>query len=504
MSKKIPIILIRSLDTVRGGITKASITRANVLAENFKKVIIITTLFQQNHQKVINDLKTKKILSEKVVVLNFFEDIKHKKKNFLSFLKGKEHLNIFEKNLTAIPVKNLTKGKAYRYYKNGLYIKYKRFTENNELLFIDYMNKSRHRLKREEYNLDGFLMRIRHMDNKLNKPRLDRYFDIAGNCYMTVWIDPKTGNEKNAITFQNQPKQYTNLMDLKIEWLQNTLKTIKEPVVMTEQRSLDKLIWKVSHNNIKKIGVVHANHLEESDINVNNPLKSYSTLFDNAHKYDNIVVLTKEQKQDIIKVHKLKNLKVIPHLYQHKDYNKIKRDYNRHLAVTLARFHKDKQLNESIQAFRYVVDKIPFAEYHIYGYGPEKEKLIKLINNLNLNKNVFLKEYTFKSAEVYQTAACSILTSKREGFGMVITESMAMGTPVVSYNTKYGPNDIIKDGINGYIVPFKDRKLLAEKILKIMIDDKNLKFLSKNALEIRKTFSKKKFINNWVEIINSK
>ncbi|MBT2218049.1 glycosyltransferase [Virgibacillus dakarensis] len=504
MVKRTPVIMIRSLKAERGGITRAAITRANAFAEKFDEVIIVTFLYQQYHKKIIADLKEKRLLSKKVKVLNFFEDTKPNIKRRGESRDTQKNL-IKEKGLVEFPDKRYKEEPSYRYYENGIYIKYKRFTEDGQLKFIDYMDSNRYRIKREEFNEQGLLVRTRHMDYLCNKSRMDRYFDDAGNCYMSVWLNAETGDEERTLTFSGKPNEYKNLYKCQTMWLEKTLNNIAFPTIMCEQRTLDKMLREVKHYNIKRVSVVHANHLEKPFNNIFDIKKSYTNLFKNGNKFDKIILLTKEQKKDVEKAYKdLKNICVIPHPCEQinelaKDRHKV--NCNPNLAVTLARFHKDKRLDEAIHAFKFVVNQIPEAKYYIYGYGELKKELQELIDKLNLNENVYLKDYTLNQKEVYQSAACSILTSRQEGFGMVITESMAVGTPVVSYDTKYGPKDIIEDGVDGYVVEQGNKEQLAEKIIKIMQDKKLREILSENALKVKKTFSEKKYKNSWFDLI---
>lgn len=87
---------------------------------------------------------------------------------------------------------------------------------------------------------------------------------------------------------------------------------------------------------------------------------------------------------------------------------------------------------------------------------------------------------------------------------MVLVESMAAGTPAISYDIKYGPNDIIVDGKNGFIVPNGNKKQLAQKIIKIMKEDKVYESMSKNALDVRETFSEQEYQKNWLNLIEVK
>ncbi|MGG0741583.1 glycosyltransferase [Niallia taxi] len=106
-----------------------------------------------------------------------------------------------------------------------------------------------------------------------------------------------------------------------------------------------------------------------------------------------------------------------------------------------------------------------------------------------------LKGFTDNKTEVFQKAACSIMTSKSEGFGLSILESLAAGTPVVSYNIKYGPKDMIYDDKNGYLV--KDIDELAEKVIYFMLEERKRKKLSKQTKSIFKNFGHENYKVKW-------
>ncbi|MCY8485436.1 glycosyltransferase [Bacillus atrophaeus] len=166
----------------------------------------------------------------------------------------------------------------------------------------------------------------------------------------------------------------------------------------------------------------------------------------------------------------------------------------------MSRYHKEKGLEEAINAFRKVVDVIPDARYEIYGVGEHEKYFQELIEELNLTKNIELKGFTDNKIEVYQKAACSILTSKSEGFGLTILESLAAGTPVTSYDIKYGPKDMIQDEKNGFLV--KDQNELSDKIIKVMTEEKTRIRLSKNTKSIFKGFSHKVYQKAWYKLLD--
>lgn len=498
MKNKTPIILVNSLNVDRGGVTKSALTYANLLVEECKKVYICTFLYQARHKKIIDTMYQEGLLDKRVVVLNMFEDFKPNKNNKAVTHKVKEKKYI---EFKANSKDNL----SYRYFKKGLYKKYKLFNEDGELLLIDYMTDSRQRYLREEYNSLGLVSRKRHMDLTHNKTRLDQYFDNKGACYLSIWINPKTMKEEKFYHFTKKPVQYSSINGLREKWLNTVIKYIKEPVFIIDKRDIDNLMKNIKHPNLKKIAVLHNNHYK-SPYETGAEIKpSFNFLFNNSDLFDKIVCLTERQKKDLEKEFQLKNKTVvIPHTVETiENSSKIsnKTTYTPFLAVTIARYENQKRLDEAIRAFKLVVNKIPEAKYDIYGTGGQEENLVKLIKELRLQNNVRLKGYTNDNLDKFKEASCSILTSDFEGFGRVVAESLYAGTPVVSYNTNYGPSDIVRDSIDGYIVEKGNKQELANKVIEIFENEKLHSQLSERALEVKKRFSFKQFEKNWIELL---
>lgn len=497
MEKSTPIFIFNSLNVMRGGLTKAVIERANTLAEKYNEVTFLTLKYQQNFSYIKEQLYKTNTLDERVKVVNLFDDIadfqtkklKSKKREFKVKEKG---LIEFKDDKNELP--------SYRYYENGLYRKYKRFDKNNNLLFIDYMNENRERYRRDEYNYQGFLVRSRHISSKTNNPVYDQYFDKNGSCFLSIWVN-KDKKEYRTLYFKDSPKEFDDPYELYTEWVEKKVNSYKNPFVMSDSRFTDKLVLDLKLKHGKKVAVLHNNHFKKPYDGTNGIKSTWETFIENYHKFDNIVFLTEEQKRDIEKITgEHKKSFVIPHAA--KKVNLNNKDYDPYLAVTLARYDSQKRLDESINAFSYVVKEIPEAKYHIYGFGDLKDDLAKQIKELGLEKNIKLKGFSNNPQETYQSAACSILTSDYEGFGMVITESLATGTPVISYDIKYGPKDIIRNNIDGYIVKKGDQKELASKIINVMKDKELRKRLSQNAPQVLERFSFENYKNKWFSLLN--
>lgn len=106
----------------------------------------------------------------------------------------------------------------------------------------------------------------------------------------------------------------------------------------------------------------------------------------------------------------------------------------------------------------------------ILGEGEERAKLQALIQSLSLGNDACLGGFTFNPYAYMSRAAVFALSSAWEGFGIVLVEAMACGTPVVSTDCVAGPAEILVDGKYGRLVPVGNPAALAEAILATLDD----------------------------------
>jgi len=146
------------------------------------------------------------------------------------------------------------------------------------------------------------------------------------------------------------------------------------------------------------------------------------------------------------------------------------------LALYLGRLKAYKSIEILIKAFKLVLRESPEASLVIAGDGEEEENLKSLANKLDIDSNKI--KFAGKVSEkekisLLQKAWVLVNPSMMEGWGIVVIEANACGTPVVASNVP-GLCDSIKDPSTGYLVEYGDEKEFAEYILKI-IQDKNLR-----------------------------
>ena len=67
-------------------------------------------------------------------------------------------------------------------------------------------------------------------------------------------------------------------------------------------------------------------------------------------------------------------------------------------------------------------------------------------------------------SQEYNNAYLSIVTSNMEGFSLALLEGQSFGVPTISYDIKYGPNELVKNEVNGYLIPKNNEEILLQKV----------------------------------------
>lgn len=214
--------------------------------------------------------------------------------------------------------------------------------------------------------------------------------------------------------------------------------------------------------------------------------------------YDAIVSLTKQDKVE--NWGKDSKVVVIPNMVtiDVKGTNSEKEK----VVLALGRLVNQKNFSSLIRAYSYVVQKEPDWMLHIYGDGPQKMQLEKLIRTLKLEKNVKIFNPVKDVGNIISGSAFLALSSIAEGFALVIVEAFVCGVPVVSYDCPCGPKDIIDDGIDGFLVPVNDEKRLAEKMIHLIENPEERERMGNNALIKSKTYSIPLVMSRWMELFS--
>ena len=225
-----------------------------------------------------------------------------------------------------------------------------------------------------------------------------------------------------------------------------------------------------------------------------------------AAKYcDKIITLTYKDKSLWIKNINNNNfcekISVIPNPNPYENIHYVpKNKFNRVLAV--GRLTHQKGFDLLIQAWALVCKYNSDWILTIIGNGPDENKLKELAIGLGIDSRIEFLPATKNIEFYYRNSSFFCLSSRYEGFGMVILEAQALGLPVVSFDCNCGPSDLIKHDENGYLVDIDNYQSLAENLLNMIhLPEENFIKFSKNSIESANKLNIHNLIPNWLSIL---
>lgn len=139
-------------------------------------------------------------------------------------------------------------------------------------------------------------------------------------------------------------------------------------------------------------------------------------------------------------------------------------------VVAAGRLSNQKGFDLLVDAFRPVAADHPRWRLDIHGRGPDEAALRARVHRHGIDRRVRLRGATADLDRAFDGASMFVLSSRFEGFGMVLVEAMARGLPVVSFDCPYGPAEIIRSPDEGVLVPPGDVAALAGAVSRLATD----------------------------------
>ncbi len=171
------------------------------------------------------------------------------------------------------------------------------------------------------------------------------------------------------------------------------------------------------------------------------------------------------------------------------------------IILAVGRLVKCKDYSILFKAFSLVLEK-QAVRLVVLGKGPEGDKLRQFVDDLSLSKDVIFMGFKKNPYKYMKRASVFILSSLQEGFGNVLVEAMACGTPVISTNCAFGPGEIIENGKSGILVPVADPRALAEAIIRVLNDRVLARKLSEQGKKRAAHFSIEESVKKYEEIFD--
>ncbi|MGY6463997.1 glycosyltransferase [Corynebacterium sp. UMB8791] len=480
---KTPVMVLHNINTVNGGMTFSVLKRAEALAEVCAKVIVVTYGFHRDFEGCVNYWRDRLNSSHRIHFLNLMEG-----EGF-----SPTHTPDIRPNEVAIADSSNPEGR--RVFCEGVYARYEKRDSAGRLDFVDHFKTPWNRTRKDVYSASGQLAVTHYMSEVNNKISYSVYTGAHGKPCYSVKVNESTGKPSSFFLFDGvEGVEVSSIEELVGEWLKVRLRQVPGVILFVDKRELVEPLSKVPAE--RRIFCLHSTHLVYPSEDRSSFHPSLKPLKDNLHLFSKIICLTPSQTQDLRSTLGLDEEDVVTISHPQKPVSKEKQqpeDFFSYKISSVARYHNAKNLGDAIRAFSLVLKEFPGATYDLYGYGPEEDSLQKLIDELGIGHAVELRGFSSDTESIYRNSCLTVLSSQYEGQPLVLTESMVMGVPVVAYDVNYGPRDVIRDGIDGILVPKHDVEGLAKAIISILGSPELRKNLSVRAREVAERFGQDAF-----------
>ncbi|MCI2773818.1 serine-aspartate repeat adhesin O-glycosyltransferase SdgA [Staphylococcus petrasii] len=389
-----------------------------------------------------------------------------------------------------------------RVFHNDKYIMYVHFNDDKyrNLIYINYFDSNKRKIKRELYDTRGFLNCTCILDVN-QKVVMENYHAPNGIIKIQKFYDTNSeSNELSKIIVKTEDKDllFSNENELKKFFFKDLYE--KGDIYYIDRPHEHGGIVNEMNAKMPFVAILHSTHSYQGKVK-----SIYTNVLNYIDNYEAIIVSTAKQKKDISQ---LLNYQIpvynISVGYIDMTYANIdNKNFQNKKLISISRLVPDKQVEHQIRIISEVKKAIPNVTLDIYGHGGQINDLNEIIQKYKLENNVTLHGFSNDVERQLESANLKVFTSKKEGFALAILESLAKGTPVICYDVDYGPSEMIENGVNGYLIESGNETMMAQTIIKILQDEELLKTLSENSIKSTEKYLGHSIFFKWEQLINT-
>lgn len=223
-----------------------------------------------------------------------------------------------------------------------------------------------------------------------------------------------------------------------------------------------------------------------------------SYILKKVKKADCIVTLTQEDKE-FWKPY-AERIEIIPNILTITP--KKVTDYRTKRIIAAGRYVHQKGFDMLLEAWHLINKNV--NDWHLYIFGNENRKPYqRIVDKYGMNENTHLMGATKDIAEEFSKSSIFVLSSRFEGFGLVLAEAMSCGLPCVSFDCPYGPRDILTDGEDGFLIENGNIEALSKAIEQLITDENLRQSMGKRAIINVARYDSSNIMNRWEELFSS-
>lgn len=221
-------------------------------------------------------------------------------------------------------------------------------------------------------------------------------------------------------------------------------------------------------------------------------------IMNSLRQCDCVVTLT---KQDVpFWQHYAQRIEVTPNMLTIKP--KKVTDYETKRVISAGRYMSEKGFDRLLKAWDII--NTHFSDWHLYIFGNGDRTTFQAIaDKLQSVKTIHLMPATEDIAKEFSKSSLYVMSSRYEGFGLVLAEAMSCGLPCISFDCPYGPREIITDGEDGLLAEDGNIKDLAQKMERLMADVELRKTMGTKAINNIARYQPKAIMSQWTKLFES-
>lgn len=379
---------------------------------------------------------------------------------------------------------------------------------------VDYFDAAGNISLRQRYDIRGFKA-VDIFFGQDNQVFYERYYRPDGHVYLerhyVQSVQNTPINSLNILKNYHGKNYYFDGLNELFEFFLNELnKTNDETNSFIADRPATAIQPVLKINSpVKKYLWIPMNHVNDGQDLFTGPVNGMllAPLTSQLKQWNGIIVSTQRQKKELQKrLNKKVPIIVINSAPATEIMDKV--PVNKRTAgqvIYVGRLGQDKQTDQLINIFAQIHKKVRNAHFTLYGYGnPQDVKNYKnLVAEKHLENAVTFAGYQVNLEKAYTSAQLFIDASRIDSQPLAMVEALNHGVPVVSYDYLYGPKELIKDDVNGYLVHLNDKKSFVDKAVKLLQDTATLQKLSDGAYDNLNTVNAANTWQQWQQIMNN-
>lgn len=326
------------------------------------------------------------------------------------------------------------------------------------------------------------------LDSRIEHTDVDvRFFTRKGNLLSRVW------------QFFQMRRTFRKRIYAKVA-------SIKPDVIVTDTYSyaLQDILQHIPGKAIRIIEshIAHASLQKSNDFKGRPLLAKLASLYDwyNARQARRAHFLVTLTQQDADAWQGFKNIRVIPNSLTFKAPGRSTLCNKQ--VISVGRLHAQKGYDMLIDVWKLVSQRHPDWQLNVYGDGDDRAFLERKTKDLGLADSLHWEHATTDIVSRYLDSSIYVMTSRYEGFGLVLVEAMSCGLPCVSFDCPHGPSDIIRDGEDGILVAPNNIQAMADAICRLIADEELRERMGCRAVTNVQRYSPDSVMKQWESLYN--